>query len=308
MAQAIQYSQYGGPEVLELVDVPELQAGPGQVRVAVRAVGVNPIEWKQRSGMTAAVSPREFPSGLGVELSGVIDQVGAGVEEFQVGDEVFGFGTSPTYAQSALAAPAGLLRKPPTVDWATAASLGVAVRTAYRVLELLHVSDGDVLLVHAAAGGVGIIAVQFARARGATVIGTASEANQEFVRSLGAIPVVYGDGLRERILAVAPDGVDAVLDASGRGELPLSIELAGGTERVITIAAPDAATYGVTFSGGSNPGAVDTSPALPLALELIASGQLQVPIWKTYPLAEAASAHAESQAGHLRGKIVLLTS
>jgi len=302
--QAIQFSRYGGPEVLELVEVPDPLPGPGQVRVRVRAAGVNPVETKQRRGM---MGERELPAGLGVELAGTVDRVGDGVDGLTVGAEVLGFGTTPTYAQLALAVPGGLVAKPASLDWPTAAALGVGARTAYRVLELLRVGDGDVLLIHAAAGGVGLFAVQFARVRGATVIGTAGPSNQDFLRSLGAVPVVYGDGLRERVLAIAPDGVDAVLDASGRGELPLSIELAGGTDRVITIAAPDAAQYGVTFSGGaSGAAAVDTSPAVPLALELIAEGRLQVPIWKTYPLAEAASAHAESEGGHLRGKIVLL--
>ncbi len=160
--------------------------------------------------------------------------------------------------------------------------------------------------IHAAAGGVGVFATQFAVERGARVIGTASEANQEFLRSIGAVPVVYGDGLRERILELAPEGVDAVLDASGRGELPLSVELAGGPERVVTIAAAqEASQLGVRFSGG--PGAVvDTHAALSQAVDLLVADRLQVPIWRTYPLADAAAAHAESERGHLRGKIVLI--
>ncbi len=306
MSKAIQFARYGGPEVLEIVDVPEPHASKGQVRIAVRAVGVNPIEWKVRRGMMAEVNPLSLPAGLGSELAGVVDEVGDEVTEWQVGDEVLGFAKTPAYAELALADPASLVAKPAALDWATAAALPIGVRTAYRVLELLHVGDGDVLLIHAAAGGVGLFAVQLARARGARVIGTASEANHAFLRSLGAEPVAYGDGLRERVLALAPDGVDAVLDASGRGELPLSIELAGGTERVITIAAPDAAAHGVTFSGGAGGPTVDTSAAIPLALELLADDRLQVPIHKALPLAEAASAHAESERGHLRGKIVLL--
>jgi NADPH:quinone reductase-like Zn-dependent oxidoreductase len=303
--KAIQFSRTGGPEVLELVDIPEPEPGSGQVRVRVEAAGVNPVETKQRRGILPV--GRALPTGLGVELAGVIDEIGDGVDGLAIGDEVFGFGATPTYAEYALSTPARLTAKPASLPWPQAAALGVGVRTAYRVLELLKITDGDVLLIHAAAGAVGLFAVQLGVARGATVIGTASEANQDFLRSIGAAPVVYGDGLRGRVLAVAPDGVDAVLDASGRGELPLSIELAGGTERVITIAAPDAAEHGVRFSGGqSDADAVDTTPALPLALELIAAGRLQVPIWKTFALADAAAAHAESEGGHLRGKIVLL--
>ncbi len=306
MSKAIQFARYGGPEVLELVDVPDPHAGEDQVRIAVRAAGVNPIEWKVRRGMMAEVNPLSLPAGLGSELAGVVDEVGEGVTPWQVGDEVFGFAKTPAYAELALADPASLVAKPAQLDWATAAALPIGVRTAYRVLELLHVGDGDVLLIHAAAGGVGLFAVQLARARGARVIGTASETNHAFLRSLGAEPVAYGEGLRERVLALAPDGVDAVLDASGRGELPLSIELAGGTERVITIAAPDAAAHGVAFSGGTGGPTVDTAAAIPLALELLGQGRLQVPIHRAFPLAEAANAHAESERGHLRGKIVLL--
>ena len=307
MSKAIQFAEYGAPEVLQLVDVPEPQAGPGQVRLAVRATGVNPFETKVRRGLMAQAGPRELPSGLGSELAGVVDQVGEGVTAWAVGDEVLGASTTPAYAELALADPGALVGKPPELDWVTAAAVPIGARTAYRVLEQLHVGAGDVLLIHAAAGAVGLFAIQFATARGATVIGTASDSNHDFVRSLGATPVAYGDGLRERVLAIAPDGVDAVLDASGRGELPLSIELAGGTERVITIAAPDAAAHGVTFSGGGGGGpGVDVSAAIPTAVELIAAGRMQVPIWKTYPLAQAAEAHAESEGGHLRGKIVLL--
>jgi NADPH:quinone reductase-like Zn-dependent oxidoreductase len=306
--KAISFSEYGGPEVLELVDVPDPQAGPGQVRIGVRAIGVNPIEWKVRRGLMADAFPRELPSGLGNELAGVVDQVGPEVDSFAVGDEVLGFSTTPAYAQLALADPHELQRRPAGLSWEVAASIGVGARTAYRVLGLLSVREGETLLIHAAAGGVGMFAVQLARARGVRVIGTASGSNHELLRSWGAEPVRYGEGLGERVRALAPGGVDAVLDCSGRGELPLSIELAGGPERVVTIAAPDAAQHGVVFSGGASGAAVDTSGALPEALGLITEGRLQVPIWRTFPLAQAAAAHAESEGGHLHGKIVLLPS
>jgi NADPH:quinone reductase-like Zn-dependent oxidoreductase len=303
--QAIQFSQYGGPEVLKLADVEDPEAGPGQVRVSVRAVGVNPIEWKVRSGLMAQVRPLEFPAGLGVELSGVIDQLGDGVTDLGLGEEVLGYAATPAYAELAVCNADHLVARPGGISWEDGAAIPVGARTAYRVLELLHPVPGETLLIHAAAGGVGIFATQFAIELGARVIGTASEANHEFLRSIGAVPVAYGEGLRERVLEISPDGVDAVLDASGRGELPLSVELAGGPDRVVTIAAAqEASQLGVRFSGG--PGAVvDTHAALTQAVDLLVAGRLQVPIWRTYPLADAGAAHAESERAHLRGKIVL---
>ncbi len=304
--RAVQFRAYGGPEVLQVVEADDPEPGRGQVRVSVRAVGVNPIEWKVRSGMMAQVRPLELPAGLGVELAGVIDKLGDGVAELGVGEEVLGYAATPAYAELAVCNADDVVARPGGISWEEGAAVPVGARTAYRVLELLHPGPGETLLVHAAAGGVGIFATQFAIELGARVIGTASEANHEFLSSIGALPVAYGDGLRERILELAPDGVDAVLDASGRGELPLSVELAGGPERVITIAAAQEATQlGVRFSGG--PGAVvDTHAALMQAVDLLVAGRLQVPIWRTYPLADAAAAHAESERGHLRGKIVLI--
>ncbi len=301
--KAIRFSEYGGPEVLRLLDVDDPIAGPGEVRLAVRAAGVNPIEWKIRSGMLAQVSPREFPAGLGSDVAGTVEEVGEGVSEFQVGDDLLGSSATPAYAELALARPSALVAKPAEIPWEVAGGLAVAAKTAWRTLAELHVASGETLLIHAAAGGVGVVAVQLARARGARVIGTAGDSNHGFLRSLGATPVTYGDGWKQRVRALAPDGIDAVLDASGRGELTGSIELAGGTERVVTIAAPDAAEHGVFFSGAQS--TIDVSPALAEVVALVAAGKVVIPIWRTYPLAEAAAAHAESEAGHARGKIVL---
>lgn len=305
MPYAVQFSAYGGPDVLQLVEVPELTAGPGQVRIAVRAAGVNPYDWKVRRGLMAsgADGPVE-PQGLGVDLAGVVDQVGEGVTAFAVGDEVLGSASTPAYAEQALAVPANLVTRPATIPWEIAGAIGTAGRTAYRVLRQLDVQTGETLLVHGAAGGVGLFADQLALARGVAVIGTAGEGNHEFLRTLGVIPVVYGDGLEDRVRAVAPDGVDAVFDTAGRGALAASVALAGGADRVITIADGDARRYGVRFSGGDE--GTDTSGALAEIVDLIVAGALEVPIWRTYPLAEAAAAHAESEAGHVRGKIVLV--
>jgi NADPH:quinone reductase-like Zn-dependent oxidoreductase len=307
MSLAVQFFEYGPPEVLQLVDVPDRAPGPGQVRLRVRAAGVNPIEWKLRSGMMASSGQRELPSGLGTELAGVVDELGEDVSGLGVGDQMLGRAVTPAYAELAVCKVDDLVSKPDGISWEVAGGLCIGAQTSYRVLALLDLKPGETLLIHAAAGGVGIFATQVAIARGANVIGTAGAHNQGFLRSIGATPVLYGDGLADRVRAIAPDGVDAVLDCSGRGELPLSIELAGGPERVVTIvSAREAAELGAQFTGGPSARAIDVSGALPEAIELILAGHLEAPVWRAYPLAEAAAAHAESEAGHLRGKIVLV--
>ena len=304
MSLAVRFSEYGSSEVLQVVDVPAPAPGPGQVRLAVRAAGVNPFDWKVMQGFMKDMMPLDLPAGLGSDVAGVVDQVGAGVTAFAVGDEVLGAAATPAYAQAAVADITALVLKPATVPWEVAGTLAGSGGTAWTVLNRLNVTKGETLLIHAAAGGVGTFAVQLAVARGARVIGTASEANHEQLRSLGAIPVTYGEGLAERVRAIAAEGVDAVLDASGRGEIPVSIELAGGPERVLTLVAFDAAPLGVQVhtDGPSGNGV----RALHDVLALIEEGRLQVPISRTFPLAEAAAALELSHTGHLGGKIVLL--
>ncbi|MGW1757630.1 NADP-dependent oxidoreductase [Streptomyces mirabilis] len=304
MSLTVQFSEYGSTDVLSVVDVPPPTPGPGQVRLAVRAAGVNPIDWKILRGYMSQVMPLDLPAGLGSDVAGVVDQVGAGVTAFEVGDEVLGASITPSYAQSALADPAVLVAKPASVPWEVAGSLAGPGITAWEVLGKLEIAKGETLLVHAAAGGVGTFAVQLAVARGARVIGTASESNHEQLRSLGAEPVTYGEGLVDRVRAIAPQGVDAVLDASGRGEIPDSIALAGGPARVLTLVAFDAADTGIQVHM-SVPGE-SGAQALRDILNLMEQGRLRVPIWRTFPLAEAADALQVSQAGHLGGKIVLL--
>jgi NADPH:quinone reductase-like Zn-dependent oxidoreductase len=248
--------------------------------------------------------PLTLPAGLGSDVAGVVDQVGTGVTAFQVGDEVMGGSLTPAISESALADPANLITKPADVGWDVAGSVAGAGGTAWAVLNQLGIKAGETLLVHAAAGGVGTFAVQLAVARGARVIGTASERNFEYLRSIGAEPVSYGDGLLERVRAVAPHGVDAVLDASGRGEIPLSIELAGGPDRVLTLVAFDAADTGIQVFVGATED--DWGPALREIVSLLEQRRLTVPIWRTFPLAETASALNTSSAGHLNGKIVVL--
>jgi NADPH:quinone reductase-like Zn-dependent oxidoreductase len=303
MPAAIRFSAYGDADVLELADVPTPAPGPGQVLVRVRAAGVNPADWKRRKGLWSGGRPLDAPSGVGNDLAGVVEAVGEGVTSPAVGDEVLGTG-SDTYAELALARPASLAARPAELAWEVAGGIGVAGRTAYRVLRQLEIGPGDTLLIHAAAGGVGLVATQLALAWGATVVGTAGADNQAFVRELGATPVRHGAGWEDRVRAAAPDGVDAVLDASGRGELAASVALAGGPERVLTIAADDAEEHGVRFSGSDE--GVDVSDAFPEIARLLAAGDMVLPVWRTYPLAEAADAHRASEAGHLRGKIVLL--
>ncbi|MEU6717477.1 NADP-dependent oxidoreductase [Nonomuraea sp. NPDC046802] len=304
MSLAVQFSEYGTPDVLRVVDVPPPTAGPGQVRLVVRAAGVNPIDWKILHGYMSQVMPLDLPGGLGSDVAGVVDQVGEGVTAFSVGDEVLGASITPSYAQFALAGPAALVAKPTSVPWEVAGTLAGAGITAWQALNLLKVARGETLLVHAAAGGVGTFAVQLAVDRGVHVIGTASEGNHEQLRSLGVEPVTYGKGLVERVRGISPQGVDAVLDASGRGEIPDSIELAGGPERVLSLVAFDAAGSGIQIHV-TEPGAGGPQ-ALADILALIKAGRLRVPIQRTYPLGEVAAALEVSQSGHLGGKLVLL--
>lgn len=304
MSLAVQFSEYGATDVLRVVDVPPLTAGPGQVRLAVRAAGVNPIDWKILRGYMSQVMPLDLPGGLGSDVAGVVDQVGEGVTAFSVGDEVLGASITPSYAQSALADPAALVAKPASVPWEVAGTLAGPGITAWEVLNKLKVATGETLLVHAAAGGVGTFAAQLAVDRGVRVIGTASEGNHERLRSLGVEPVTYGKGLAARVRAISPHGVDAVLDASGRGEIPDSIELAGGPARVLSLVAFDAAGSGIQIHM-TEPGEGGRQ-ALGDILALIEAGRLRVPIQRTYPLGEVAAALEVSQSGHLGGKLVLL--
>ncbi|MUL40589.1 NADP-dependent oxidoreductase [Streptomonospora sp. PA3] len=303
MAQAIRYARYGGPEVLALQEVADPEPGPGQVRVAVRAVGVNPVDWKIRSGAFAS-EPLTEPAGTGLDLAGTVEALGPGTTRWSPGQHVFGRAEGGAAATRALADADQLLEKPDWLGFEQAAALPVAAETAYRTLGVLGVGAGDRLLVHAAAGGVGLVAAQLARGRGAAVIGTAGPANHGFLRELGVEPVAYGEGLRERLRAAAPDGVDAVLDASGRGVLGISVELAGSAQRVVTIADPDAAEHGVYFSGGAADRAA-LEEVFAEVLPLMRQGRLRLPIERAFPLEQTARAHELSQEGHLRGKIVL---
>ncbi|SEA80896.1 MULTISPECIES: NADP-dependent oxidoreductase [unclassified Mycobacterium] len=304
MSRVVQFAEYGAPEVLRVVDVEPPAPLPTQVRIAVRAAGVNPIDWKILGGYMRELMPLELPAGVGSDVAGVVDAVGSEVTEWAVGDEVLGRSTTGSFADLALAEAAELVRKPEGVSWEVAGSLAGAGGTAYTVLGKLGVKAGDTLLIHAAAGGVGTFAVQLAKAQGVNVIGTAGESNHEYLRSLGATPVTYGAGLLDRVRAAAPDGVDAVLDASGRGEIPLSIELTGDPARVLTLVAFDQAATGIQVHvGGSGS---ELGAALRELATLVAQGRLTISISETYLLTEAGAALSASTAGHVHGKLVVV--
>lgn len=299
--KAVRFSRFGGPEVLELVTLPDLHPGPGQVRIAVRAAGVNPSDWKKRAGLM----DEELPQTLGYEAAGVVDEVGAGVTDVAVGDRVFGFSAEGA-AQAELAVLSHYAPIPPSLGFADAAALPAAVETATRALDRLGVRGGGTLLVNGASGSVGSAAVQLAVARGARVIGTAGQANHEYLRGLGAEPVAYGEGMVARVRSLAPDGVDVALDVAGSGVLPDLVGLAGGREHVVTIADfVGAREHGVVFSSG------DAGRALHALQEiggLVESGRFSLPVVRVFPLAEVAEAHRAGEAGRVRGKLVLVVS
>jgi NADPH:quinone reductase-like Zn-dependent oxidoreductase len=298
---AIQLDAFGGPEVLHAAQVPEPHPGPGQVRVRLRAVGVNPFEAKVRAGAMRQQFTLPLPAILGNEISGVVDELGAGVTGLAGGDEVFGWSDTGAYAELALATV--VAPKPRALAWELAAALPVAAETATRVLEALQLQQGETLLVHGGAGVVGNLGVQLALLRGAKVIATAAEANHAALRALGATPLTYGDRLVERVRALGRP-IDAVFDAAGKGALPDSIALRGGTSRLITIADPAAIKLGVVFSAGTP--AMRNVAILHTIGALVSAGQVTVTIAATMPLASAARAHALMDSGHPPGKIVLL--
>jgi NADPH:quinone reductase-like Zn-dependent oxidoreductase len=297
--KAARFSRFGGPEVLEIVELPDPHPGPGEIRIAVHAAGVNASDWKKREGLM----DQELPQTLGYEAAGVVDELGEGVNNVAVGDRVFG--ASPYgAAQAELAVLSDYAPVPASLDFAAAAALPAAVETAARALDQLHVAGGSTVLINGASGSVGRAAVQFAVVRGARVIGTGSPATHEDLRSLGAEPVAYGDGMPERVRALAPSGVDLALDAAGSGVLPELVELANGNEHVITVADfAGAERYGVRFSSGDSGRA---SYALRQVGDLVDSGRFSLPVGETFPLADIARAHRVGEAGRVRGKLVLL--
>jgi NADPH:quinone reductase-like Zn-dependent oxidoreductase len=298
--QALQFTTYGGPEVLEWGEAPDPHAGPGEIRIAVRAAGVNPIDWKKVGGMMSGGRPLTGTGYLGQDAAGVVDEVGEGVTGVSVGDEVFGLGRD---AQAEYAVLNAWAAKPPSIDWAVAAAAGVAGETAERGLRLLDVKAGDTLFVDGGAGGVGATAVQMAIARGATVIASASRANHDYLREIGATPVLYGEGVADRVQAVAGGPVDAVFDVAGKTPVEELIELVPKPSQVVTIANFAAGQAGARVTGGGS----DSRPMQALAevADLLAGNKLVIKV-QTFPFRRAAEAYRISQNGHVRGKLVLV--
>ncbi|WP_188189554.1 NADP-dependent oxidoreductase [Nonomuraea sp. SYSU D8015] len=300
--RAAAFAEPGGPEVLKVMELPAPQAGPGQVRVRVKAAGVQPFDTAVRQGwLPPYLSATDYPRIPGNEFAGVVDQVGEGVTGVSVGDEVLGFSALFSYAKYIVVPGTDVAPKPAGVPWEVAGGLTSGVQTAELALDGLGVKEGETLLVHGAAGSVGTAAVQIARMRGATVIGTAREVNHDYLRDLGAIPVVYGEGLADRVRALAPGGVDAALDGAGGHALEVSLELVPERGRIVTLVEHGKAEeLGVKLVQG-----VRTAERLGRYARLYAEGRFKFPVRRAYRLEEAADAHREIETGHGAGKIVL---
>lgn len=304
MSRAIIYESFGGPEVLELRDVPEPHAGPGTVRVHIAAAGLNPMDWKlAASPQLAEAFGCTLPSGFGADFAGVVDELGEGVEGFAVGERVYGGAIGRAVADYVVVDPeeVTLYRTPEEISDDVASTLMIAGRTADAVLKAIGLRVGDTVLIGGAAGGVGVFAVQLARLAGAAVIGTCSEGTFEFLRELGAEPVAYGDGLAERLRVLAPGGVTAAADLVGTETAEAALALGVPPERISTIAAGPNPPGGVRPRGGR-----DAVPdALDRITEAIVAGKLVVPIAATFPIEEIREAVQLQQGGHVHGKVVV---
>ena len=300
--KAAQFSRYGGPEVLEIVDLPDPHPAPGQVRIVVHAAGINATEWKLRKGVLSFGA--ELPQTTGRDVAGVVDEVGEGVTDVAVGDRVFGVSDDGAGAAELVLA-TYRAPIPPSLGFVDAAGLPIALETATRAIDQLGVTAGSTLFVNGASGGIGSTAVQLAISRGARVIGAASAPNQNYLSLLGVEPVTYGDGMVERVRALAPDGVDVALDVAGNGVLLELIDLAGGAQNVVTLADFEgSAEHGVRFSNGFVDG--HAFRALAEIGTLIQAGRFWLPVDRTFPLVEIAEAHRFSENGHVRGRLVLV--
>ncbi len=298
--RALQFTDYGGPEVLTWGEAPVPHAGPGQIRIAVRAATVNPVDWKLLTGAMSGGQPLAGTGYLGYDAAGVVDEAGEGVTGVSVGDEVFGRGQN---TQAEYAVLDSWAVKPSSIDWAVAAAAGVAGETGERGLRLLGVNAGDTIFVDGGAGGVGAVAVQMALARGARVIASASEANHDYLREIGAIPVLYGAGVAGRVRAAAGGRVGAVFDVAGKTPIEDLISLVSKPSQVLTIANFTAGQAGAQVTGGG----ADSRPmeALAEVAELLAQNKLVIKV-QTFPFDRAADAYRISQGGHVRGKLVFI--
>lgn len=304
MARAIRFDEYGDVEVLRVEDVPRPAPGRGQVLVEVRAAGINPGEAAIRRGSLHDRFPATFPSGQGSDFAGVVAELGEGVEEIAVGDEVIGWvDTRSSHAEYVVAEASNLTPKPDGVSWEVAGALFVAGVTAYAATAAVCPREGETVVVSGAAGGVGSLAVQLALLSGATVIGLAGPANHAWLHELGVIPVSYGDGVLERIEQAAPGGVHAFVDTFGSGYVDLALHLGIHPGRINTIIDFAAAEkYNVKADGSSAASSADVLRELSL---LVGKGLLEVPIAGVYPLDEVREAYRDLERRHTRGKIVL---
>lgn len=296
--RAVRFAEYGGPDVLRVDEVELPHAGPGQVRIAVRAAGVNAMDWKVRAGHLREMIETALPAGTGIDAAGTVDEVGNGVEGVSLGDAVFGSG-SAAYAEHAVldawsAIPDGL-------SFQEAAGFPVPVETALRILDQVGVQAGQTLLVSGATGGVGTAVVQIAVHRGVRVVGTASAANQARLAGLGAAATTYGPGLVERVREIAPEGVDAALDLAGSGVIAELVELTGKPSAVVSIADFSAPEHGaqVSTAGG------DGFAACAEAARLWQAGILSIPVQQSFPLQDAAAAQQLSEDGHVVGRLII---
>ncbi|ROT29277.1 NADP-dependent oxidoreductase [Micromonospora sp. HM5-17] len=301
--RAAGFTEPGGPEVLRLLELPTPEAGPGEVRIRVRAAGVQPYDAIVRRGWTPpGVAPDQRPTVPGNEFAGTVDQVGPGVTSIAVGAEVLGFGRLGAYAEYLVVPADQVVPKPAAMPWEVAGAFSAGAQTADIALGDLAIGPGDTLLIHAAAGGVGTVAVQLARARGATVLGTARPENHDYLRALGATPVAYGPGLVDRVRRLAPQGVDAALDGAGGDALAASLELVADRKRILTLVEHDRAEeLGIRVTSGAR-----SAARLAGLANRYAAGELRIHIRRALPLAQAAEAHRELETRHGQGKIVLL--
>jgi NADPH2:quinone reductase len=304
--RAITYAKFGGADVLELTEQPDPHIGPDTLLVRVKAASVNPVDWKVREGYLEGLIDTVFPAVPGWDVAGVVEQVGLDTPEFQVGDEVYGYVRKDTvqggtFAELVAAPVRTLARKPASLSFEEAAAVPLAGLTAYQAIRRAGVREGQTVLVHAAAGGVGAFAVQLAKVLGARVIGTASEGNHEFLRALGAEPVTYGDGLTDRVRALAPDGVDVALDFAGGESVAASAQVLAGDGTIASITDATARTE----HGGHYVWVRPSTADLDALTALFDAGRLSVEIARVFDLADAADAHRASETGHIRGKVVV---
>jgi NADPH:quinone reductase-like Zn-dependent oxidoreductase len=303
--KAVQFDEYGGVDVLEVREVEDPVAGPGEVLVAVRAAGINPGEIAIREGYLHERWPATFPSGEGTDFAGVVQAVRAGVSAFAVGDEVLGWTEQRASHAELVVVPADqLTSKPASVSWEVAGSLFVAAVAAYASVQAVAPKAGETVVVSAAAGGVGSVAVQLARRTGATVIGLAGERNHDWLRHHEIVPVTYGDGQAERIREAAGGTVDAFIDTFGGGYVDLAIELGVTPQRINTIADFEAVERLGVHGQGTH--AIATAALLAEIVGMVADGSLEIPIARTFPLEEVRDAYLELAGRHSHGKIVLL--